>query len=92
MEKEHPIREGVILVIVMVIIVLVFTLVGYWDTISERRDKDREIYYQQSEKVMKKYQRHNSELHRSKGGAEGVNDNLNPKTKLSDLDKEDKVK
>ncbi|MDP8232629.1 MAG: hypothetical protein P9L91_08190 [Candidatus Zophobacter franzmannii] len=92
MKKENTIRESFILVIVMVVIVLVFTFVGYWDSVSDRRAKDREAYYRQTDSIMKRNQILKQALQKPGGSMESVNDKLNPKTKLSDLEKDIKKK
>jgi type II secretory pathway pseudopilin PulG len=89
MEKENTFREGILLVIVMFIIIALFTIVGYWDSISERREKDREAYFEQSDAQLRKQQM-NSQKYRTIGNAGNVNDHLNPKTKLSDLEADSK--
>ncbi|MBN2830349.1 MAG: hypothetical protein JXR56_08515 [Candidatus Cloacimonetes bacterium] len=87
MEKEHTIRESVFLVVAMAVIIIIFTIVGYWDSISERREKDREAYYEQTDALIKKQQRE-TDMYRTIGNTGSVNDGINNKTKLSDLDKE----
>ncbi len=88
MRKDNSLKESTILVIVMVVIIAIFTLVGYWDSIGERTIKDREEYYRRADAMEKKMERMRKENIDTIGNTGSVNDNVNPKMKLSDLEKE----
>ncbi len=88
MKKDNTIKESTILVIVMILIIALFTIVGYWDSIGERQAKDKAEYYKKADAMQKKMERQKKESFDRIGTSGGVNDFVNPKTKLSDLEKE----